>query len=203
MTSSSTNLSEFVAAVAAKQPTPGGGAVAGVVGALAAAIGEMAVNYSVGKKGLESCQPALESSLRHLTAARMMMLQLAAEDQLAFEASQALKKGGAGPDELAAALLTAIRVPQAIAATAAAVLDQAVKAAPIANRWLLSDLAVCAELAMATVRCGTYNVRVNLNEDLPATDREQFRSWCEVLQHRCVRKIGDLIPLIWNRIENG
>ena len=46
-------LADFLDATAARQPTPGGGAVTALAGVLAAAIGEMVLNYSVGKKGLE------------------------------------------------------------------------------------------------------------------------------------------------------
>ena len=41
---------EFLAATAAKQPTPGGGSVAGVVAGLGVALGEMALNFTKGKK---------------------------------------------------------------------------------------------------------------------------------------------------------
>jgi len=48
-----------------------------------------------------------------------------------------------------AALLMCIRVPQSIGAAAAAILDLCGTLAPMVNRYLLSDLAVCAELSMA------------------------------------------------------
>ena len=44
------SVEEFVAATAAKQPTPGGGSVAGVVAALGTALGEMSLNFTRGKK---------------------------------------------------------------------------------------------------------------------------------------------------------
>ena len=47
MYDASHTVAEFVAAAAAKQPVPGGGSVAALVGALGAAMGEMVVNYSV------------------------------------------------------------------------------------------------------------------------------------------------------------
>ena len=39
------------------------------------------------------------------------------------------------------------------------------------NRFLLSDLAVCCELSMATVRCAVYNVRANLPDVTDPSDR--------------------------------
>jgi len=52
-------IAEFLDGTAARQPAPGGGSVAALVGALSAAIGEMVLNYSIGKKGLEPHQDSL------------------------------------------------------------------------------------------------------------------------------------------------
>ena len=41
---------EFAAKLASKEPVPGGGGVAALVGALGAALGSMVGNYSIGKK---------------------------------------------------------------------------------------------------------------------------------------------------------
>ena len=46
-------IEAFLAATAARHPTPGGGSVSALTGALAAAMGEMVLNYSVNKKGLD------------------------------------------------------------------------------------------------------------------------------------------------------
>ena len=46
----SMTVRDFAAATAARQPTPGGGSVAGVVGALGAALGGMALAFTRGKK---------------------------------------------------------------------------------------------------------------------------------------------------------
>jgi formiminotetrahydrofolate cyclodeaminase len=43
-------VSEFLDNLAAKSPTPGGGAVAALTGAMAASLTEMACNLTIGKK---------------------------------------------------------------------------------------------------------------------------------------------------------
>jgi oligopeptide/dipeptide ABC transporter ATP-binding protein len=53
----------------------------------------------------------------------------------------------------------------------------------VVNVYLLSDLAVSADLAMATVRCAVYNVRVNL------ADVAGFEPWPTYVPH-CVSKAG-------------
>ena len=71
----------FLTALAAKQPAPGGGSVAALAGALAAAMGEMVLNYSVGKKDLAAHEPALREALTELTRARAMLLELLIENE--------------------------------------------------------------------------------------------------------------------------
>src|SRR3954454_12967740 len=85
-------IDAFLTAAAAKQPAPGGGSVTALAGALAASMGEMVVNYSLGKKNLAPHQPALTASLKELTNARNVLLMLMAEDQAAYEAMTALRK---------------------------------------------------------------------------------------------------------------
>lgn len=196
----SESLASFLDAVAARQPTPGGGAVAAVTGALACAIGEMALNYSVDKKELAAHRDVLSDALAHLARARALLLRLLVEDQEAYTAMTAARKSG-DPAATQAALLAAIRVPQAIAATGAAVLEQAERVAPVANRWLLSDLAVAVELAMATVRCGAHNVRVNLGQLPDAADAHRFREWCDDIIARAVQRVCRVMPEVWRRIE--
>jgi formiminotetrahydrofolate cyclodeaminase len=47
---STVTCEEFVAKLASKEPVPGGGGVAALVGALGSALGSMVGNYSIGKK---------------------------------------------------------------------------------------------------------------------------------------------------------
>src|SRR5579864_324654 len=196
-------LAQFLDGAAAKQPAPGGGSVAALAGALAAATGEMVVNYSVGKKGLEAHQTSLRSALAELHRARQLMLELMVEDQSAYQALTAARKLPPGSPEYQtqhpAALLAAIRAPQAIAATAAAILDLSGRLIDIVNFHLLSDLAVCADLAMATVRCGICNVRVNLSAVADSRDRERITADVEQMLSRATDLIRQISPRIWQR----
>ena len=196
----------FLDATAAKRPAPGGGSVAALAGALAAAMGEMVLNYSVGKRDLAANEPQVREALGELHRARQVMLELMTEDQAAFAALSAARKacgdrGDADP-AFAAALLACIRIPQAIGATASAVLDVCERVAPIANKFLLSDLAVCAELAMATVRCAAYNVRVNLADVSDAAERTRLEEGMEISVARATSVVRRVIPVIWGRVES-
>jgi formiminotetrahydrofolate cyclodeaminase len=207
MYDATTTLADFLQAAAARQPAPGGGSVTALVGALAASMGEMVVNYSLGKKGLEADQSDLRAALSELTRARGLMLQLMVEDQLAYEALTAARKlpenSPQRRDQLPAALLASISTPQAVAAAAVAVLGLCDRLVDITNRFLLSDLAVSADLAMATVRCAVYNVRVNLADVTDPADRHAIEaSVGQVLSHAAVL-IQRVSPRIWARHAEG
>lgn len=204
---SDNSIKEFLAAAAAKQPAPGGGSVTALTGALAASMGEMVINYTVGKTSAAEYESELRPALAELTRARQVLLQLMIEDQLAFEALSAIKKLPAdSPDraeKLPAALLACIRVPQAMGATALAVLEICDRIINFVNFYLLSDLAVCADLAMATLRCSIYNVRVNLADLTDPEERRRIESTTSQLLTRAADVIRQVSPRIWARHELG
>ncbi len=181
--------------------------VTALVGALAASMGEMVVNYSVGKKGLDAHQGELKDALAELQRARQLLLELMAEDQRAYEALTAARKLPEGSaerdDRLPPALLASIRTPQAIGATAAAILGLCDRLVDRVNFYLLSDLAVSADLAMATVRCSATNVRVNLPDVPDAGERQEYEAaTAQVLRHAgiLIRRVS---PRIWDRHAGG
>lgn len=200
-------IAQFLDGAAAKQPAPGGGSVTALVGALSAAIGQMTLNYSIGKKGLEAHQAELQSALAELHRARQVMLELMVEDQTAYQALTAArrhaKESAEWRETYPAALLASIRTPQAIAATAAAILAVCERLVDRVNFYLLSDLAVCAELAMATVRCGIYNVRVNQADLTNPLDRDRVEKSITALLGHSTQVIRKVIPRIWERNRLG
>lgn len=199
------SIEEFLTATAAKQPTPGGGSVAALAGALAAAIGEMVLSYSIGKKDLAAVEDQLKPVAHELQRARELLLQLMVEDQAAYAALTAIRKlpqnSPERADRMPAALLTCIRGPQAIGATAVAILELCDRVVDIVNHFLLSDLAVSADLAMATVRCAVYNCRVNLGELTDPADRRSIQATMDRLLGHGLQLIKRLSTRIWARQE--
>jgi len=198
-----TTIEKFLDASAARQPTPGGGSVTALAGALAASMGEMVVNYSLGKKDLEAYADELKPALAEYHSARGMLMQLMVEDQEAYAALTAARRlpesAADRAAQMSSALAACIRVPEAMAATAAAVLELCDRIVNFVNPWLLSDLAVCADLSMAAIRCAVYNVRANL----PSIPDEAERQRIEALLFQLLTRSGNLIqqvgPRIWAR----
>lgn len=159
------SVSDFVAAAAAKAPTPGGGSVAGVVGALGVALGEMTLNFTRGKKRFAEHAEYHEHLADRLAKARQMFQDLVGEDVQAYKLYQAAQRQDDGPEKDEAVQLataTAINVPREVTKLALAVLADLKELGGKCNTWLITDLLAAAVLSVATVRLSDYNVRINI-----------------------------------------
>ncbi|MBM4107915.1 MAG: cyclodeaminase/cyclohydrolase family protein [Phycisphaerae bacterium] len=182
--------------VAAKTPTPGGGAVASAVGALAAALAGMVVSFSLGKKSLAPHAPALEDARARLERARALMLRLADEDAAAYglcnELSRLPETDPRRAAEHAPALRACVQIPEAVAAACVDLLRLMDTLGPITNRHLRSDLGLAAELAEAAVRASNWNVWIN-SKGLPAPEA--------VDAHERSRQAGDSARDLLERVR--
>lgn len=157
-------IGSFLDALGAKQPVPGGGSVAGLCGAVAAALAQMVNGYSVGRKSLSVHEGALAEDAAALARFRDEMLWLADEDARAYarlNAIERLEKDDPARSEYDRAVRDAIAVPARVMETAGEILGLCERMAGRSNPWLLSDLAIAAILADASCRAGAWNVRVN------------------------------------------
>ena len=203
---STTTIIKFLDAAAARQPTPGGGSVTALAGALAASMAEMVLNYSLNRKTPGPHDKDLEAGLSECHRARELLLGLMNEDQIAFEAMTEARKmppGQSRDEALNAAIVACIRVPQTVGATALAVLDSADRLVDAMNPNLLSDLAVCVDLSMATIRCATYNVMVNLKGLANPKDRESAQLTNAQLLQGGLNRVLRVSPRIWDRLSNA
>ena len=64
------SIEAYASDAAAGKPTPGGGSVSALVGALAAAMSEMTANYTVGKKRFADVRDEVEDALGDLAECR-------------------------------------------------------------------------------------------------------------------------------------
>ncbi|HEY1198386.1 MAG TPA: cyclodeaminase/cyclohydrolase family protein [Thermoplasmata archaeon] len=181
------SIASFVARLAARTPTPGGGSAAGVVGALAAALGEMVLAYSI-----DPAKPAedLVAVSDVLTEGRHRFLELADEDSRSYDAvRQAKKVRKERPGDPAAqeGYLTAVR------GAAEVPLETARRAVELAHRLdsvgsrtraaLGSDLVTSLALFRAAAEGALANVAINL-EDLKAAGQSTEALESEVTRLR-------------------
>jgi len=159
------SVSDFVEAAAAKTPTPGGGSVAGVVGALGVALGEMTLNFTRGKKKFAEHAEYHDHLAGRMAKARAMFQTLVGEDVQAYKLYQGAQRQDDGPEKDEAVQLataTAINVPREMTKLALAVLADLKELGSKCNTWLITDLLASAVLSVAAVRLSDYNVRINI-----------------------------------------
>jgi formiminotetrahydrofolate cyclodeaminase len=164
-------VSEFVDRLGAGTPTPGGGSAAALAGTLAAALGGMVCELTLGKTKYEPVRPEMEKARQALTGYRKDLLALVDRDSEAYdEVSKALKLPKETPAEKAArqqalgkASQYATEIPVKTAETCLAVMEQVKRVAQIGNANAASDAGVAAHLAHTGVAGAVLNVRINLS----------------------------------------
>ncbi len=160
----SSSVRDFVAATAARTPTPGGGSVAGVVGALGTALGEMTLNFTRGKKKFAEHEAYYAHLGERLEKMRSMFMTLVADDMAAYQLYQQTQKAADGPkkdEAMQVAVAAAIAVPREMMKLGLALLEDLRELSGKCNQWLISDLVAGAVLAAAAIRLSNYNVRIN------------------------------------------
>jgi formiminotetrahydrofolate cyclodeaminase len=170
-------VGELLDSIAAKQPVPGGGAVAGLTAALAAALGRMVVEYSRGKKAAAGHEAFQDDALSALTRLQAGALALADADAEAFATLSKLWK--LKPDDprrradWADAVAAAIDAPRRVMESSLEVLDLLDRLSASTGANIRSDLAISALLALAGTEAAACNVRINLPllEDTPEAER--------------------------------
>ena len=165
-----TTIGEFLDAASSATPTPGGGAIAAVGGALASTMALMAANFTVGKKKFRAVESEVKELIEHLENVQGDLLRFAALDMQGYSALSSAFKMPRETDEekqarkasIASAALRAVDPPDKILDSTVAGLKACSRLAQIANPNLKSDVAVAAQFFLAAARSAAENVRINL-----------------------------------------
>lgn len=164
-------LDAFLDQAASGSPSPGGGALAAVGGALAASMIGMTARLTTGRRRYESVQEEVARLVTEGDAARRALLELAEADAGAYEAVVAAMRLPRDDEDqrvaraaaLQTALMDATRVPAAVAARAESVLGLAEAAADATYHNALGDVATAAFLAEAAMRAAAVQADLNLD----------------------------------------
>ena len=160
----------FVDAVAADTPTPGGGSVSALAGALAAALGEMVCSLTLKKKSYAQHHEAIQASMAELAGLRARLMEAIDRDAASYDAVMAAFKMPKSTSEEQATRAKAIEEASKIAATVPLeTAELAVEAARVVKELeavtvpqAASDLKVALALAAAGRAGAEENVRANL-----------------------------------------
>ncbi len=157
-------IGRYLGMVASDAPAPGGGSVSGVVGALAAALGEMVIQLT------DAPTDELVAAGERLASLRASTVASAAADELAYPAYLDASRMPKGTSEEKArrkammqeAMQEAAAIPMQLAETGIEILETLQAVMLHGNPRVLSDGEVAMILARACVDASLVNVRVNL-----------------------------------------
>jgi formiminotetrahydrofolate cyclodeaminase len=165
-----TTLTDFLSDLASDSPTPGGGSVAALAGALAAALTSMVSNLTIGRKKYADVEGDVKAVLTKTEGLRLELTELMGEDAAAFDKVMAAMKLPKDTEDekarrteaLEAALVDAAMVPLAVMEKCVDVIGLAREAAEKGNRNAVSDAGVAALMARAGAHAARLNVLINL-----------------------------------------
>jgi formiminotetrahydrofolate cyclodeaminase len=173
-------VAEFLAKLASGDPTPGGGAVAALAGALGAALVSMVCNLTVGRERYAATDAEARAILADANSLLESLQAGIQQDATAYDTLMAAyrlprvddQEKAARSDAIQTATVGATIVPLELAEASATVIDLAERAIGKTNPNAASDLAVAALLGAAAVESAAANVDINLK----TLKNEAFRS---------------------------
>jgi glutamate formiminotransferase/formiminotetrahydrofolate cyclodeaminase len=176
-------LGGFLDEVQSGSPTPGGGTVAALAGALGAALVGMVANLTLGKKKYAAVQASMSEAQAEATRLRAALTGLMRRDSQAFErVLLAIRMPQGTPAEaeerekvMTEATWEATRVPLETAEIATEVARWAARMVVQGNANAASDGATACALARAAVESALWNVQINLQNLPDGADKEAVR----------------------------
>lgn len=160
-------IGTYLDTLASSAPAPGGGSVAGLVGALAAALGQMVISLTDRESDPHPELASLDDTLQRHRDACLRASEADERAYAGYVAATKLPKESA--DEKATrrsamqdALVTAAETPLGLARTSLDLLDQLKTVIETGSTHVLSDVDIAATLAHTSVTTALVNVRVNI-----------------------------------------
>ncbi len=177
------SIGNFAELVASDTPTPGGGSVAADCGVLAAALGRMMCNLTIGKAKYAEVEPRLKEIRSELERLGARLSELIAEDAASFEQVMAAYRLPKQTDDekaerkkhIEAAGRLAAYTPLETATRAIEVLKLLDELKATGNQNALPDITVGAQLAGVAVKGASYNVFANLGMFSDSVEAERLR----------------------------
>ncbi len=180
------NSRDFIERVASKDPVPGGGSVAALVGALGAALGNMVASLTVGKKKYAAVEEEMQEMIEEIRSIQANLLALVEKDIEIFEPLSKLY--GIHPETqkeqrdhniaLEKALYDACLIPMDIIRECGRAIELSQEFATKGNRIAVSDAASSAVLCKAAMQAASLNVYINTNMMKNKGNAEKLNNRC-------------------------
>ena len=164
-------LKDFISDTSSRSPTPGGGSVAALTGALGSSLLSMVGNFTLGKEKFKLVEREIQEILTELSSFTRKLSGLIQEDISIYENfSRVSSFPKTSPEDkkirdraMQDALKKAAEVPLKVAERCLELLKIASQLLKIGNPRLISDVGVGAILAEAALKSAALNVEINLS----------------------------------------
>jgi len=194
------SLRQFANEVSMESPTPGGGSVAALCGALSSSLSSMVANLTFGKKSYESSWEEMKQVAVKAQSYKDRFLHLVAEDTKAFNrVIEALRLPRGTEKEqqereaaIEAANQGATLVPLEVLQLSQGLLDLAEIVLFRGNKNSLSDAGVAVATALAAAQGAYYNILINLPNVREETFKAKIKAEAEQLYHRVEERANNL-----------
>jgi len=164
-------LKKYLDETASGSPTPGGGSVAALAGALGAALTGMVCNFTVGREKYKDVEGEVKQILSEAEELRSKLLDLMVADTQVYgqvSAAYGMPRGTeeekkARSEAIRSALKEAMQVPFEVAVCCHKILKLNKPLVEKGNRNLISDVGVAVLLAESAMLSAVLNVEINLS----------------------------------------
>lgn len=158
-------MEKFLSELASKEPIPGGGGVAALVGSLSAALGSMVGNLTTGKKKYAEYQQDIEQILSVLEVSRREIYGYIEKDAQAFlplaEAYRIPKEQADRNILIEKSALEAAKTPLELTEKLYKIIPILEELESKGSRLAISDVAVAASCLSAALESSVMNVYIN------------------------------------------
>lgn len=163
-------IDRFLDLLASSNPTPGGGGIAALAGALSAGLITMVCSLTIGKPKYADVQDEVKALMARSEELRARLHDLVDEDARVYSQVMDTYKLPKDTDEqkqarsakIQEATIEASKVPLEIAKECARVIELAEPAARLTNVQAIGDVAMAAYLAEGALQGAVVNVDINL-----------------------------------------
>lgn len=190
----------FLEELSSKKPTPGGGGAAALGGAAGAALGQMVINLTLGKKRYADVEEEMKSLLERLEYLKAEFLRLADEDALVFAPLAAAYGLPAATEEeknrktevLEGHLMAATLVPITVMERCMESLDILEILALKGSRMAVSDVGAGVQFIRSALLGAKMNVSINTKSMNNKACAEQLNKRADVMTEQGSSKADDI-----------
>ena len=204
-------IKSYLEELSSNSPTPGGGNVAALCGAVASSLGQMVCNLTIGKKKYMEFEPEAKGLLVRFENLKKEFLVLAEKDNEAFdrvmdafklpkesEAQIAFRKSA-----IEKATLEAAFIPEEVIIKCNQLMPLLKEVAEKGNQNSLSDAGVAISLSAAAAEGAFLNVAINCSGLTNKITAQEFLKKSEIIYHEVKDKSQSIIGGIVKKLVNN